>query len=106
MNTVKLTMAALTASITMSGCATVGETMAGKEPSAILQSVKSPAEFRTCIVSAQEAAALQITEHEGGFMFVSTKLAGQVFTVTSAPSGSTVTVWGLLGTRNMARQCL
>lgn len=89
----------------LAGCATVGETMADKEPSAVLQSAKTPAEYRACIVASQEFADLQITEHEGGFMFVSTKVPGQVFTAAPAVNGSTITVWGLLGTRNMARQC-
>lgn len=79
--------------------------MADKEPSAAFQSAKTPAEYRACIVSSQEFANLQITDHEGGFMFVSTKVPGQVFTAAPTAGGSTITVWGLLGTRNTARQC-
>ena len=89
----------------LAGCATVGETMADKEPSAVIQSDKTTAEYRACIVLSQEFADLQITDHEGGFMFVSTKVPGQVFTAVPALNGSTITVWGLLGTRNTARQC-
>lgn len=92
--------------LALSGCATVGETMAEKDPSAVLVTAKSPAAYRDCIVQSEPFSTYTVTEHEGGFMFVSTKVSGNVFTVKPAAQGSDVTVWGLLGTRRTARGCL
>ena len=88
------------------GCATVGETMATKEPSLTEVTSKSPAQYRDCIVQSASLAVWSITEIEGGFMFASTKVSGNVITAKAAPEGSHVTVWGLLGTRQAARRCL
>lgn|GEM_PF-4868030 len=90
----------------LAGCASVGETIATKDPSMVARSEKSPTEYRDCIVRSEPLAVWSITETEGGFMFASTKVSGNVFTVKPAESGSEVTVWGLLGTRRTARACL
>lgn len=99
-------MAALGLALLLSGCATVGETMATKEPSLTAATAKTPVQYRDCIVQSSSLAVWSITEIEGGFMFASTKVSGNVITVKAAGQGSEVTVWGLLGTRNAARQCV
>lgn len=99
-------MGALGLVLLLGGCATVGETMATKEPSLTSSTTKTPVQYRDCIVQSASLAVWSITEIEGGFMFASTKVAGNVITVKGSGQGSEVTVWGLLGTRNAARQCV
>lgn len=97
---------AVALALALSGCATVGETMATKEPSAILTTAKTPAAYRDCIVLASEFTEFTASEFEGGYIFVHSKAPGQVFTVKPSGHGSEVRVWGLLGTRRTARHCL
>ena len=94
------------AALTLSGCASVGETMETKEPSGVYLTAKSPTAYRDCIIAASAWAEYQVTDRDGGFMFVSPKVAGNVFTALPKDGGSEVTVWGLLGTRRAARQCI
>lgn len=99
-------LAIIAGALTLAGCATVGETMATKDPSGVYVTAKTPAAYRDCIVQSEPYSTYSVTEHEGGFMFVSTKVPGNVFTVKSAVEGSEVSVWGLMGTRRTARGCL
>lgn len=99
-------VAVIALSLGIASCATVSETMAGREPDGIYQTAKSPQAYHACIVGNQQFAELQITPLGEGYMFVSTRVPGQVFTVESAASGSEVRVWGFLGTRRTARACL
>lgn len=92
--------------VALAGCASVGETMANKAPSGVYATAKTPRAYRDCIVQAEPFSTYTVTEYEGGFMFVSTKVSGNVFTVKPIAQGSEVTVWGLLGTRRTARGCL
>ena len=97
---------AIALAMVLTGCASVGETMATKEPSMVEATAKTPTAFRDCIIGASAFAEYQITEKDGGFMFVSPKVAGNVFTALPKNGMTEVTVWGLLGTRRTARQCL
>ena len=90
----------------LGGCATVGETMATKPPSLTASTTKTPVQFRDCMVQSASFAVWSITDIEGGYMLASTKVSGNVITVKAGAGGSEVTVWGLLGTRNAARQCV
>lgn len=90
----------------VAACASVGETMAEKPPSAVYQTAKSPIEYRDCIIDRASAQAYQITDRDGGYLFALTAGAGQVFSAVPNGTGSTITVWGLLGTRRDARACL
>lgn len=90
----------------LGGCATVGETIATKPPSLTASTTKTPVQFRDCMVQSASFAVWSITDIEGGYMLASTKVSGNVITVKAGAGGSEVTVWGLLGTRNAARQCV
>lgn len=92
--------------LTLAGCASVGETMANKPPSGVYTTAKTPIAYRDCIVAASPFAEFQVTDQGEGYMFVSPKVAGNVFTVQPTSNGSEVKVWGLLGTRRSARNCL
>ena len=98
---------ALSAVLVLAGCATVGETMTSKEPSGVYQTMKSPREYRDCFVDSSGAQAYSITDRDGGYLFALSAGAGQAFSaMPRAEGGSTVTVWGLLGTRRDARMCV
>lgn len=98
--------AALSLALLLGGCATVVETMATKPPSLTASTTKTPVQFRDCMVQSASFAVWSITDVDGGFMLASTKVSGNVITVKADPLGSTVTVWGLLGTRRAARTCI
>lgn len=99
-------MAALGVALLLSGCATVGETMANKEPSLAATTSKSPTQYRDCIIQSTALAVWSISEIDGGFMFVSTKVSGNLITARNYGSGTEIKVWGLLGTRQAARACI
>lgn len=88
------------------GCASVGETMADKPPSAVFETAKSPTGFRDCIVLTNTFPEFAITEMGDEFLFVQTRASGQVIQAKPSGAGSEIKVWGLLGTRNVARSCL
>lgn len=102
---ITLTLLAMTG-LGLASCATVGETMAEKPPSGVYQTTKTPVQYRDCVVDRSGAQAYAITDREGGYLFASIAASGQVFSAVPAASGSTVTVWGGLGTRRDARMCL
>lgn len=99
-------MGALGLVLLLGGCATVGETMATKEPSLTASTTKTPVQFRDCMVQSASFAVWSITEIDGGFMFASTKVSGNVITARDYGQGTEIKVWGLLGTRNAARSCV
>ena len=99
-------MVALSLALLLGGCATVGETMANKEPSLAATTSKSPTQYRDCMIQSTALAVWSISEIDGGFMFVSTKVSGNVITARDYGQGTEIKVWGLLGTRNAARSCV
>lgn len=100
-------VAVLAGTIALSGCASVGETMAGKEPSLVANTLKTPSAFRDCIVNSAAFAEFSVTDRGRGHLFVHNKAPGQIIEVQPGTEGSSqVTVWGLLGTRKTARACI
>ncbi len=94
------------AMLALGGCASLGETMATKEPSLVFATSKTPKQFRDCYIASTPMRGLTASEYEDGYIFVSENVPGNAFTVKPVGQGSEVKVWGLLGTRNSARACM
>lgn len=93
------------AGLAVAGCASVGDTMNDKQPSAVFPSAKTPDEFRACLIGNQAGLPLSVVEWETGYLATNPSLPDQIIRVQAAPSGSEVTVWGMAGTRKTAENC-